>query len=107
MPSASALVSKSGAGLAVNAYGYAVLEGEPAVTRDMVSVRVGLEDEDDRHLVPRRGIQIRLDCIGRIDDRRHTRGFVADEVRSASEVVVDELPEQHVRDATNLCGYIS
>jgi hypothetical protein len=33
--------------------------------------------------------------------------LVADEVRGAPEIVVDELLEQHPADATNHCGYIS
>ena len=93
--------------LLVHVHRNPALERESAVPRDVIGVRVRLEGGDDRHLVPSRRIQILLDRVGRVDDHRDARFLVADEVRRASEVVVDELPEQHGRDATNRCGYIS
>jgi len=48
-----------------------------------------------------------LDRVGRVDDDRDTRMLVTDDVRPTAEVVVDELFEQHVHDATNGCGYMS
>ncbi len=101
------IVLEARAGLAVHADGHAVLECQAPVAGDVIGMRMGLENDDDLDLVPLGGIQILLDRVGRIDDRRHAGSFVADEVGSASEVVVDELPEQHARDATNRCGYIS
>jgi hypothetical protein len=84
-----------------------VLEGEAAVTGDVIGVRMGLENADELDLLPFRRIQIRFDRVCRVDDHGEPGLFVADQVRSAPEIVVDKLPEQHVGDGTNECGYIS
>ena len=68
-----------------------MLEREAAVTRDVVGVRVRLEDADELDAVALRRIQILLDRVGRVDDDGDPRLLVADEVRGAPEVVVDEL----------------
>jgi hypothetical protein len=84
-----------------------VLEGEPAVSRDVVGVCVRLESRRQLEVVPLALIQILLDSVGRIDHDRNTGVLVTDEVGGTPEVVVDELLEQHDSDATNGCGYIS
>ena len=74
---------------------HAVLEREAAVAREVVGVRVRLEHAHDPHagLAPR--VEVRLDRERRVDHDRLARLGVADEVRAAAEVVVDELPEEH------------
>ncbi len=57
-----------------------VLERETAVAGDVVGVRVRLEHGDEPDPVKGTLIQIRLDCVGRIDDDGHTGVLVADEV---------------------------
>ena len=79
----------------MDAHRDAVLEREPAVPRDVVGVRVRLEDADEPHAVPLRRLEHPLDRVRRIDHHRDSRLLVADEVRRAPEVVVEELPEQH------------
>jgi hypothetical protein len=101
------LVRERRPGGGVNPHGQPVLEREPSVTRDVVGVRVRLEHRDELDLVSLRRIQVLLGRVGRIDDDGGSRLLVADEVRSAPEIVVDELLEQHTDDATNHCGYIS
>jgi len=73
----------------------------------VVGVGVGLEHARESHVPSLALVQILLDRIGRIDDGGHPGVLVAHEVRSAPEVVVDELLEEHECDASNECGYIS
>ena len=56
------------AGGLVHVHGQRVLECEAAVTRDVVGVRMGLEDADEVDAVLRGRIQIRLDRVCRVDD---------------------------------------
>jgi hypothetical protein len=84
-----------------------MLECESPVTGDVIGMCVRLEDADELDLVPPGGIEILLDGERRIDDDGFLRLLVADEIRGAPEIVVDELPEQHGRDRTSRCGYIS
>ena len=84
-----------GGGRGVDRDGNAVLEREAAVTRQVVGVRVRLHRAHDLEAAARRGREQRLDRVGRVDDRRDTCLLVADEVRRAAEVVVQELLEQH------------
>ena len=91
----------------VDANRQAMLERKPAVTGDVIGVCMGLEDSDKLNLVSPGGIQILLDRECRIDDDGLPCLLVADEIRGAPEIVVDELPEQHGRDRTSRCGYIS
>ena len=89
-------------------HGHAVLEREPAVAGDVVGVRVRLEDARSTRTRVSRGLgEELLDREGRVDDDRDRRRLVADEVRGAAEVVVDELLEQHNSDASNQCGCTS
>ena len=62
---------------------------------DMIGVRVRLERADDPHAVALALVEVLLDREGGIDDDRVARLLVADQVRSAAEIVVDELPEDH------------
>ena len=56
---------------------------------------------------PLRLLEERLDREGRVDDDRDPRVLVADEVRRAAEVVVDELREDHARDRSSGLRYLS
>ena len=74
----------------------AVLEREPPVPGHVIGVRVRLEDAHDPHVVPGRLLEVLLDRVGGVDDDRFARVLVPDEIGGAAEIVVDELPEQHV-----------
>jgi hypothetical protein len=84
-----------------------VLERQAAVAGYVVGVRVCLEHADEAHVAPLALVQVLLDRISRIDDGGHPGVLVAHDVRSAPEVVVDELLEEHGADASNGCGYIT
>jgi hypothetical protein len=73
----------------------------------VIGVCVRLEDADEVDLVALRRLQIGLDRVRRVDDHCDPRLLVADQVRSAPEIVVDELSEEHDGDGSNVCGYIS
>ena len=73
----------------------AVLEREPAVPGEVVGVRVRLDDADDPTPRARGLLEERLDRVGRVDDRGDARLLVADQIRRAAEVVVQELLEEH------------
>ena len=72
------------------------LEREPAVARDVVGMGVRLEDPFDPHAPAGGLLEVRLDCVGRVDHHRDTRMLVADEVGAATEPLVHELTEEHV-----------
>ena len=72
-----------------------LLEREASVPGDVVGVRVGLEHADDSDALLVRRREVLLGRVSRIDDDGLVRLLVADEVRRAAEVVVDELPEDH------------
>jgi len=72
-----------------------------------VGGRVPRDHADEAHLAPLALVEVMLDRICRIDDGGHPGVLVAHDVRSAPEVVIDELLEEHERDASNGCGYIS
>jgi len=63
--------------------------------RDVVGVVVGLEHVLDPYLVKAAQPQVRVDVPLRIDDRGDASVLVADEIRPATEVLVDDLAEQH------------
>jgi hypothetical protein len=74
-----------------------MLDREPAVPGHMVGMRVRLEHALDPHLFLRCRRQVLLDRKRRVDDHRDGRVAVSDQVRSAPEVVVDELAEDEHR----------
>jgi hypothetical protein len=80
----------------VHVDGEAVLEGEPPVPGDVVGVGVRLQRRDQPDAVPLRLLEVGLDPVRRVDHDRDAGVLVADEVRGTAEVVVHELPEQHV-----------
>jgi len=75
-----------------------VLKRQPPVSGDVVGVSVRLERAHDSHALLFRRREILLDRVGGIDDDRLMRLRIADEIRRAAEVVVDELPEDHASD---------
>ncbi len=91
------LVREGRPGLLVDADRDAVLEREAAVSRDVVGVRVRLEDADEPDVVPLDLRQHGFDVIRRVDDDRDAGVLVADEVRGAAQVVVQELLESTAR----------
>jgi hypothetical protein len=92
---------------AVDAYRQPVLECEAAVTRDVIRMRVRLEHADELHVMTPAGIQILLDGVSRVDDYCDLGLLVADKIGRTSEVVVDELLEEHDSDRSNARGYVS
>jgi hypothetical protein len=68
---------------------------EAAVPGHVVGVGVRLEHVLDAHAQVARDPQVLADLEGGIDHRGHPRALVADEVRGAPQVVVDELTEDH------------
>ena len=72
-----------------------VLEREPSVTGEMVGVRVRLQNANEPDPAPLGFLEVLLDREGRVDDDCLARALVGDEVRRASESVVDELREDH------------
>jgi hypothetical protein len=81
--------------VAVNANREAVLERETSVAGDVIGVRVRLEDAHEPDLAAFRLRQYRLDVVGRVDDDRDALLLVADEVAGATQIVVQELLEEH------------
>ena len=101
------LVGERSARSFVHVHGQAVLERETPVTRDVVGVGVGLENPDELDFVALRRVDVLLDRVCRIDHHRNPCLLVADQVRRAPEIVVDELSEEHIGDRSNERGYIS
>ena len=85
----------------------AVLERETAVAGDVVGVRVRLEHADEPYPAPLGLERGRLDREWRVDDDGDPFVLVADEVRGAAEVVVQELREDHVPERSSRCRYRS
>ena len=73
----------------------AVLERQPAVSGQVIGMRVGLDDADDLDFVLGRHREYRRERIGRIDDRGDAGLLIPYQVRRAPEVVVEELLEEH------------
>src|SRR3954447_26241504 len=70
------------------------------MARDVVGMRMRLERAHDAHVLLLGRDEVLLDRVGGVDDDRFVRLFVADEIRRTAEVVVDELPEDHVPTVT-------
>ena len=81
-----------------------MLEREAPVAREVVGVGVRLEHAHDPHALALRRLEVLLDRERRVDHDRLARVGVADEVRAAAEIVVDELPEEH-ESADASAGY--
>ena len=81
--------------------GHAVFQSQTAMTRDVIGVSVGLEHEGDGHAGVPRGLEIRLDRVRGVDQERLPLTGIADQVGGAAEIVVDELAEQHTREANS------
>ena len=77
------------------------------VSRDVVGVRVRLERARDLHALLLGRCEVLLDRVGGIDDNRLLRLLIADEIRRAAEIVVDELPEDHGFDGNTGGGLFS
>ena len=94
-PVVERLVREGRPGVAVDADRDAVLEREAPVAGDVIGVRVRLEDADEPDAAALGLRQHGLDVVRRVDDDRDAGLLVADEVRGAAQVVVQELLEQH------------
>ena len=84
-----------------------MLEREAPVSRQVVRVRVRDERADQPHLVPLRDFKQVAEREERVDNHRDTCFLVADQVRRAAEIVVQELPEKHGFDASTRPGFPS
>jgi hypothetical protein len=73
------------------------------VAREVVRVGVGLEDANDPHAAPLGLLEVLLDCVCGVDHDGFARSLVADQIGRAAEVVIHELPKEHVAtDGTNV-----
>ena len=90
------LVRERGGGRRVDVDRDAVLEREASVPRDVVCVRVRLDDADEPDVAPLRLREDCLDCVGRVDDDRNAGVLIADEVTGAAQVIVQELLEEEI-----------
>ena len=88
------LVRERRLGLPVHADRDPVLEREASVTGDVIGVRMRFEHADEPHFAAFGLGQHRVDVVRRIDDDRDAGVLVADEVRGAAQIVVEELLEQ-------------
>src|SRR4029079_1826229 len=81
--------------LAVHVDGRAGGGAEPAVARNVVGVRVGLEHvlDLDPHVAGE--LEVGLDVEAGIDNGGDAGVLVAHEIRRAAEVVVDDLTKNH------------
>jgi hypothetical protein len=83
--------------LAVDVDGRAGRRRQPPVARDVVGVVVRLEDVLDGNAHVAGQPQVLVDVEPGVDHRADPGALVADQVRGAAEVVVDDLTEQHQR----------
>jgi hypothetical protein len=91
------LVRVLGRGLAVHVDPRARGRHQAAVTRDVVRVVVRLEHVLDADAEIAREAQVLVDVQPRVDDGGDARVLVADQIARATEVVVGDLAEDHVR----------
>ena len=68
---------------------------EATVARDVVGVIVRFEHMLDSNAVQTGKVEVWLDVPLRVDDRDDALADVADQIRRASEVLMDHLSEQH------------
>ena len=91
----------------VNVDGQIVLERESSVAGDVICVRVCLEDADQANRTPLALLEVLLDRERGVNDNGDALVLVADQIRGTPEIVVDELREEHVGDASTGRGYFS
>lgn len=72
-----------------------MLERKPAVARDVVGMRVRLDRADDPHVVPGGDLEQLLDREWWVDHDRLASCLATHEVRGATEILVDQLAEEH------------
>jgi hypothetical protein len=101
------LVREGSLGIPVDVDREAVLERETPVAGHMIGVGVRLEDSDQPRVVALSLGEHRLHVIRRIDDDGDPGLLVTHEIRGAAQIVVQELLEQHGRDATTGLRYVS
>src|SRR5579862_1605590 len=101
------LVLERRARCVVNVDGQVVLERESSVARDVIGVRVRLEDAGQTNRPPLALLEVLLDRKRGVDDNSDALVLVADQIRGTPEIVVDELREEHVGDASTSRGYFS
>ena len=77
--------------------------GQPPVARHVVRVVVGLEHVVDLHAEVARELEVLADLEAGVHHRRDARVVVADEIRGAAQVVMGDLPEDHVR-ISHMCN---
>ena len=87
------VVRELGAGTGADVDGGARELGEPAVARDVVGMRVRLDDVHDPEAMPGRELEILVDRDRGVDHDGLPR--VGDDVRGAAEICVDQLAEEH------------
>jgi hypothetical protein len=75
----------------MNAHRDPVLQRQPAVTGDVVGVRVSLDRPNDMNSQVLRLGEDRLDRERRVDDDRFPRLLAAHEIRGTAEIVVQDL----------------
>jgi hypothetical protein len=63
---------------------------------------MGLEDTHDPDAGVFGRLEVLLDGVGGIDDERLAPTGVTDQIGGAAEIVVDELAEQHGREANTV-----
>jgi hypothetical protein len=65
------------------------------MSRDVVGMIVRLEHVLDRHSEEPRDLEVLLDLEARVHDGGDAGAVVADQIRRASEVVLNDLSKQH------------
>jgi hypothetical protein len=102
------VVRVRGLGCGVNAHRNAVLQCEPPVAGKVIRMRVRLESPDYPHLPSRSFLEVLLYREGRVGDDSRSGSRIADEIRRATEGVIDELREDHGgRDRSSRARYFS
>ena len=101
------IVRVRGAGRRVDGHRDAVIEREAAVAGDVICVRVRLDRPHDAGVEALGLGEDRLDREVWIHDGDLPGDLAADEVRGASQVVVQDLGEEHGRDRSTRFRYFS
>jgi hypothetical protein len=91
----------------MDGHGDAVIERQAPMARDMVGVRVRLDRPHEPRTEASCLREDRLDREVRIDDGDLPGDLATDQVRSTSQVVVQDLGEEHGRDRSTRFRYLS